>query len=128
MGRLGWGLGIGLAGLWLAGPVEAVRPGASKGIAETTCSTQTRSGERAVVKSVRGGYVHALSLVCPTAPCEVALYDSASSTLSDGTVRWEGRVASNHGTYSEAFQTPLVFDDGVAYEVNANASVCIAWE
>ena len=118
---------VGVVSLWLAAPAEAVRPGASKQVAETTCSSGTSSFRR-VIKSVRGGYVHAISLLCPTAPCEVAIFDSTSSTAANGTIRWEGRVASNNGTYSEAFKAPLVMDEGIAYEVNATASVCIGWE
>jgi len=104
-----------LASLTGAGRAEAVRPGDSVGRAETD-NVLTTDG-RTVVKSVRGGYVHSISLLCTTAPCEVAIFDSASSVSGAGTLKWEGRVSANNGDYSLDFATPIVTENGIAVEV-----------
>ena len=120
--RRGFWVGVaGVVSLVLAAPAEAIRPGASKAVAETASGTARAA--RTVVKDVRGGYVHAISLVCPTAPCEVAIYDSTSTTFGAGTLKWEGRVASNNGTYTQDFPVPLVTDDGIAMDVASPTGV-----
>ena len=106
------GVGLGPAPAW------AIRPGTSTQVGETA-NTTTSEG-REVIKSVRGGYVHAISLLCTTAPCEVAIYDSTANGVANtgvGTLKWEGRVASNNGTYTQDFPVPLVTENGIAVEV-----------
>lgn len=97
------------AGVW------ASRPGDSVGRAEV--DNVVRDDGRTLVKSVRGGYIHSVSLICTTAPCEVAVYDSTSSVSGAGTLKWEGRISANNGSFSESFFTPLVTENGIAVEV-----------
>ena len=124
-------LGVVVVGsLVLPATAYAVRPGDSAGRAETANVT-TATG-RSVVKSVRGGYVHALSLLCTTAPCEVAVYDSVADGVSNtgvGTLKWEGRVSANNGTYTQDFPVPLVLTNGITVEVaGTGGSSFIAYE
>lgn len=109
---------------------EAVRPGASTGVAET--ANTTLSEGREAIKTVRGGYVHALSLLCTTAPCEVAVYDSAAGGPANsgvGTLKWEARASSNNSAEDQMLPVPIATDDGIAIEVTgAGASVFTAYE
>lgn len=113
-----------LVGVILAGGVSlaltssafADPPGSVRRVALNTSNT-TAVESREVVQSVRGVYVHAISLLCTTAPCEVAIYDSTSTTDGDGTVKWEGRVASNNGTYTQDFPAPLATQTGLTVVV-----------
>lgn len=124
------GVLIGVASVWLATPAEAVRPGSSEQLAETANTTSTEVRE--AIKTVRGGYVHAVSLLCDTAPCEVAIYDSTAEGAENsgvGTLKWEGRVSANNGTYTQDFPVPLVTDNGIAVEVSGvGGSAFVAFE
>ena len=124
-------LGVVVVGsLALPATAYAVRPGDSAQQAETENIT-TAEG-RVVVKSVRGGYIHALSLLCTTAPCEVAVYDSVASGVSNtgvGTLKWEGRVSANNGTYTQDFPVPLVLTNGITVEVaGTGGAAFVAYE
>jgi len=114
-----------LVGVILAGGVSfaltssafADPPGSVRGVGLQTSNT-TVTESREVVQSVRGVYVWSISLMCTTAPCEVAIYDSASTTDGNGTVKWEGRVASNNGTYIQDFHAPLALTTGLTVVVS----------
>lgn len=109
-------LWVGVVSLWLAAPAFADPPGSVRGVGLSTSNTTTTDGPE-VVQSARGAYVWSIALLCTTAPCEVAIYDSASTTSGDGTVKWEGRVASNNGTYTQDFKAPLALTNGMRVEV-----------
>ena len=107
----------GVISLGLAAPAFADPPGSVRGVGVSTSNTTTTEGPE-VVQSVRGVYVHGISLLCTTAPCEVALYDSTSTTSGAGTVKWEGRVSANNGTYTMPFGgAPLATLNGLRVEV-----------
>lgn len=116
MRRLVSAVVAGVVSLGLAAPVFADPPGSVRGVGVSTSNTTTTEGPE-VVQSVRGVYVWGVSLLCTTAPCEVALYDSASATSGAGTAKWEGRVASNNGTYHIAFSAPIATLTGLRVEV-----------
>ena len=110
---------VGLASVLLAGPAWAVRPGVVLDAAETANVTTTQG--RTSVKSVRGAYVFSISLLCTTAPCEVALYDSVADGATNdnvGTLKWEGRVSTNNGTYIQDFARPIVTTAGLEVQVS----------
>src|SRR3990167_5836974 len=117
MRRFVSGVLAGAVSLWLPAPAFADPPGGVRRVALITSNTTTTEGQE-VVQSVRGVYVWSLSLLCTTAPCEVAIYDSTSSTSGSGTVKWEGRVASNNGTYVQDFKAPLSLVNGLRVEVS----------
>jgi hypothetical protein len=113
-------LGAILAGgvsLALASPAFADPPGSVRRVGLQSSLTTTAEA-REVVQSVRGVYVWSIALMCTTAPCEVAIYDSTSATSGAGTVKWEGRVSSNNGTYTQDFQAPLSLSTGLTLEVS----------
>jgi len=116
MRRLVSGVLAGVVSCALTAPVFADPPGSVRGVGLETSNTLTTDGPE-VVQSARGVYVWAISLLCATAPCEVALYDSASATSGAGVVKWEGRVSANNGVYSEAFGAPIATLNGLRVEV-----------
>ena len=117
MRRFVSGVLAGVVSLALMAPAFADPPGSVRGVGLSTSNTTTTEGPE-VVQSVRGVYIWSASLLCTTAPCEVALYDSASATSGDGTAKWEGRVASNNGTYHIAFGAPIATLTGLRVEVS----------
>ena len=128
MRRFVSGVLAGAVSLWLSAPAFADPPGSVRGIGLSTSNTTTTEGPE-VVQSVRGVYVWGVSLLCTTAPCEVALYDSASATSGAGTVKWEGRVASNNGTYHIAFGAPIATLTGLRVEVSGTGgNAFVAYE
>jgi len=128
MRRFVSGVLAGAVSLWLSAPAFADPPGSVRGIGLSTSNTTTTEGPE-VVQSVRGVYVWGVSLLCTTAPCEVALYDSASATSGEGTVKWEGRVASSNGTYHIAFGAPIATLTGLRVEVSGTGgNAFVAYE
>ena len=117
MRRIWLGVCAGVVSLVLTAPAFADPPGSVRGIGLSTSNTTTTEG-REVVQSTRGVYVHSISLLCTTAPCEVAIFDSTSTTSGAGIVKWEGRVASNNGTYTQDFPAPLATLTGLTVEVS----------
>ena len=117
MRRIVGGVVAGVVSLALMAPAFADPPGSVRGVGLETSETATTDGPE-LVQSARGTYVWSIALLCTTAPCEVALYDSASSTQAAGTLKWEGRVASNNGTYTQDFPAPLAFSTGLRVEVS----------
>src|SRR3990167_8629492 len=117
MRRIVGGVVAGVVSFVLAAPAFADPPGSVRGVGLEMSETLTTDGPE-LVQSARGTYVWSIALLCTTAPCEVALYDSASSTQAAGTLKWEGRVASNNGTYTQDFQAPLAFLMGLRVEVS----------
>lgn len=115
--RLRYLVVAGVVSCALTAPAFADPPGSVRGVGLNTSNTTTAEG-REVVQSVRGVYVWSISLLCTTAPCEVALYDSTSTGNGNGTVKWEGRVASNNGTYTQDFKAPLALTTGLTVVVN----------
>ena len=112
----------------LSAPAFADPPGSVRGVGFATSNTTTTDG-REVVQSVRGVYVWSIALLCTTAPCEVAIYDSTSTTDAVGTLKWEGRVASNNGTYVQDFKAPLSLSTGLAvFVTGVGGSAFIAYE
>ena len=107
----------GVVSFALAAPAFADPPGSVRRVGLSTSNTTAIEG-REVVQSTRGVYVHSISLLCTTAPCEVAMFDSTSATSGAGTVKWEGRVASNNGTYTQDFPAPLATLTGLTVEVS----------
>lgn len=124
-------VGVVLAGvvsLVLAAPAFADPPGSVRRVGLATSNTTSTEG-REVVQSVRGVYVHSISLLCTTAPCEVAIYDSTSTTIAAGIWKWEGRVASNNGTYTQDFSAPLALSSGLTVEVSGTGGIAfVAYE
>ena len=111
-----WG-GVGAVSLALIVPTFADPPGSVRGVGLSTSQTATADGPE-LVQSTRGVYVHDVSLICSTAPCELALYDSASAASGAGTLKWEGRVAVNNGSYEHSFSAPLATLTGLRVEVS----------
>ena len=121
-------LWVGVVSLVLAAPAFADPPGSVRGVGVSTSNTTTLEGPE-VVQSTRGVYVWGVSLLCTTAPCEVALYDSASATSGDGTVKWEGRASANNGTYHIAFGAPIATLTGLRVEVSgAGGNAFVSFE
>lgn len=121
-----WSLLAGVVSFALAAPAFAVRPGASQNRAEISSPiSPTVSGT--VVKSVRGALVHSMTLVCPTAPCEMAIFDVASA-VDTGDSAWEARAASNDETITVTFPVPLVTDSGLNVQVSSDGTGFIAYE
>ena len=125
-----------LVGVILAGGVSlalissafADPPGSVRGVGLETSNTTTAESLE-VVQSTRGVYVWSLALLCTTAPCEMAIYDSTSSTSGAGTLKWEGRVASNNGTYTQDFKAPLSLSNGLRVEVvGTGGSAFVSYE
>ena len=120
----------GVVSLALSAPAFADPPGSVRGVGLATSNTTSTEGNgREVVQSTRGVYVWSISLMCTTAPCEVAIYDSTSTTDGAGTLKWEGRVASNNGTYVQDFQAPLSLLTGLTVVVSgAGGSAFVSYE
>ena len=128
MRRFVSGVLAGVVSLALMAPAFADPPGSVRGVGLSTSNTTATEG-REVVQSVRGAYVWSLSLLCTTAPCEIAIYDSTSSTSGAGTLKWEGRVASNNGTYVQDFKAPLSLSTGLVVEVSGTGgSAFVSYE
>lgn len=123
-------IAAGVVSCVLAAPAFADPPGSVRGVGLSTSNTTSTEGNgREVVQSVRGVYLWSLSLLCTTAPCEVAVYDSTSTTDGAGTLKWEGRVASNNGTYTQDFKAPLALLTGLTVVVNgAGGSAFVSYE
>lgn len=118
----------GVVSLVLTAPAFADPPGSVRGVGLSTSSTTTIEGPE-VVQSTRGVHIWAVSVLCTTAPCEVALYDSNSATSGDGTVKWEGRVPSSNGSYQLAFSAPISTLTGLRVEVSgAGGNAFVSYE
>ena len=118
----------GVVSFALTAPAFADPPGSVRGVGLSTSNT-TSTESREVVQSVRGVYVHSISLLCTTAPCEVAIYDSTSTTDGAGTVKWEGRVSANNGTYVQDFKAPLSLSTGLTVVVTGTGgSAFVSYE
>lgn len=118
----------GVASVALAASAFADPPGRVRGVGLEVSNTTTTEGPE-VVQSTRGVYVHAISLLCTTAPCEVALYDSTSTESGIGTVKWEGRVPDNNGAYAQSFTAPLALTNGLRVEVaGTGGSAFVSYE
>ena len=120
-------IGVGIAVL-MAVPAHAVRPGTLTNRAEISVTTEAEGAK--AVKTVRGGAIHAVSVMGGTAPCTIIVYDSvnrAGATVAN--IKWEGRTSANNETYSKVFSAPLMTDNGIFVEVSgANAVGIIAFE
>lgn len=128
MWRITLGVVVGAVSLVLAAPAFADPPGSVRGVALSTSNTTEAEG-REVVQSTRGVYVWSISFLCTTAPCEVGIYDSTSTTSGAGTRKWEGRVASNNGTYVQDFPAPLALSTGLTVEVSGpGGNAFVAYE
>ena len=116
-------IGVGIAVL-MAVPAHAVRLGTLNYKAEINVTTIAEGAE--AVKTVRGGAIHAVSIMSGTAPCTIIVYDSvnqAGATVAN--IKWEGRTVNNNETYSVVFKAPLMTDKGIFVQIQGVGAVGI---
>ena len=117
----------GLACLGWSANVWADRPGLPMERGESSQAEVFPAANGVVVKSVRGGYVWAISMVCTTAPCVMALYDSDTVGVG-GRAIWEIAAGSNNESNVQSFPIPLVTTTGIRVNGTGTFVGFVEWE